>query len=184
MSVRVMRQPLAVEENQGAIVDPPPISVKIDVARSTGTIWNQRGQRAEPLVVAERALAESEDHVVTVHLVAQLNQGRHDRAHVGDAHKPFEARRAGSGFEPGVHKLWLHIPEQLLVEARKTYALAEARYKIGGSSFVELRQAQLNTVSAEIGNAHTRYKTQLQEQILRFQTGAALQSFQFMSIMK
>lgn len=66
----------------------------------------------------------------------------------------------------------LRISEQLLVEARKTYALAEARYKIGSSSFVELSQAQLNAVSAEIGNLRARYETQLQEQILRFQSGA------------
>jgi outer membrane protein len=65
----------------------------------------------------------------------------------------------------------LHISEQLLVEARKTYALAEARYKFGSSSFVELSQAQLNALNAEIGNARARYETQLQEQILRFQTG-------------
>ena len=66
----------------------------------------------------------------------------------------------------------LRISEQLLSEARKTYSLAEARYKIGSSSFVELSQAQLNGISAEIGNARARYETQLQEQILRFQTGA------------
>ncbi len=66
----------------------------------------------------------------------------------------------------------LRISEQLLAEARRTYALAEARYKVGSSSFVELSQAQLNAVSAEIGNARARYETQLQEQILRFQTGA------------
>jgi outer membrane protein len=65
----------------------------------------------------------------------------------------------------------LHISEQLLAEARKTYTLAEARYKFGSSSFVELSQAELNEVSAEIGNARARYETQLQEQILRFQTG-------------
>jgi outer membrane protein len=66
----------------------------------------------------------------------------------------------------------LRISEQLLVEARRTYALAEARYKVRSSSFVELSQAELNAVSAEIGNASARYETQLQEQILRFQTGA------------
>ena len=43
--------------------------------------------------------------------------------------------------------------EHLLAEAQKTYTLAEARYKVGSSSFVELSQAQLNAVSAEIGNA-------------------------------
>jgi outer membrane protein len=65
----------------------------------------------------------------------------------------------------------LRISEQLLAEARRTYALAEARYKVGSSSFVELSQALLNAVSAEIGNASARYETQLQEQMLRFQTG-------------
>jgi outer membrane protein len=68
----------------------------------------------------------------------------------------------------------LHISEELLVEARKTYALADARYKIGSSSFVELSQAQLNAVGAEIGAAKARYETQLQQQIVRFQTGTIL----------
>lgn len=67
-----------------------------------------------------------------------------------------------------------HISDKLLEEARKTYSLAEARYKVGSSSFVELSQAQLNSVSAEIGNANARYETQLQEQILSFQTGTLL----------
>ena len=64
-----------------------------------------------------------------------------------------------------------HISEQLLTEARKAFTLAEVRYKIGSSSFVELSQAQLNFVSAEIGNTRARYETQLQDQVLRFETG-------------
>lgn len=66
----------------------------------------------------------------------------------------------------------LRISDQLLAEARKTYALAEARYQAGSSSFVELSQAQLTAVTAEIGAARARYETQLQAQVLRYQTGS------------
>jgi outer membrane protein len=65
----------------------------------------------------------------------------------------------------------LTISQDLLAEARKTYSLAESRYRIGSSSFVELSQAQLNLVTAEIANARARFEAQFQQQVLRFQAG-------------
>lgn len=63
------------------------------------------------------------------------------------------------------------ITGQLLENARQSYDLAEARYKQGISSIVELNQAELNRVSAEISYANTRYEYLLQRSALAFQTG-------------
>src|SRR5678815_199880 len=104
-----------------------------------GFLFSGRQKEAElKAAAAEQSLRDEENNVIRDVRIAWLN--------------------ANNALER------LHISEQLLVEARKTYALAEARYKIGSSSFVELSQAQLNAVSAEIGNARARYETQLQDQ--------------------
>ena len=104
-------QTLAIQEEQCTIVDPPPITAEIDVACAPGAIWNQRGRRAEPVLVAERALAEAEDHLVTVYLAARLDQGRHDRAHVGHANQPLEPCRSDCGLELAVRKAGLYGSE-------------------------------------------------------------------------
>ena len=67
----------------------------------------------------------------------------------------------------------LHISEQLLVQARLSFDLAQARYKGGLSSIVELSQAQLNVTAAEIEQASARYEYQIQRAVLDYQVGIA-----------
>ena len=63
------------------------------------------------------------------------------------------------------------ITGQLLENARQSYDLAQARYKQGISSIVELNQAELNLISAEISYSDTRYEYLVQRSALSFQTG-------------
>ncbi|MGH9592034.1 MAG: TolC family protein, partial [Bryobacteraceae bacterium] len=51
------------------------------------------------------------------------------------------------------------------------YDLAEARYKIGSSSIVELSQAQLGLTSAQIDEANARYDVLIQRARLNYQVG-------------
>jgi outer membrane protein len=66
----------------------------------------------------------------------------------------------------------LRITAQILQNARRAFDLAEARYRNGISSMVELNQAELNQVSAEISFANTRYEYFLQRSKLSYQTGS------------
>jgi outer membrane protein len=66
----------------------------------------------------------------------------------------------------------LHIAQQLLDNARRSFGLAQARYTNGASSIVELNQAQLNEISAEIEFANTKYEYLLRLSALNFQIGS------------
>jgi outer membrane protein len=66
----------------------------------------------------------------------------------------------------------LQITTQLHDQAKRSYALAEARYNAGSSSVVELSQAQFNLTSAEITQATTRYEYLIRRAALDFQLGA------------
>ena len=79
-----------------------------------------------------------------------------------------------------VHIAWLNVntaleqlrtTEQLVRNAAEAYDLAEARYKIGSSSIVELSQAQLSLTSAQIADASARYNVLIQQENLNYQTG-------------
>ena len=65
----------------------------------------------------------------------------------------------------------LHTTGQLLKHAAEAYDLAEARYKAGISSIVELSQAQLSLTSAQIANTNARYDVLVQQASLDYQTG-------------
>jgi outer membrane protein len=80
-----------------------------------------------------------------------------------------------------VHIAWLNVnnaleqldtTDQLVRNAAEAYDLAEARYKIGSSSIVELSQAQLSFTSAQIANTNARYDVLIQQANLDYQTGA------------
>jgi outer membrane protein len=80
-----------------------------------------------------------------------------------------------------VHIAWLNVnnaleqlrtTEELVQNAAEAYDLAEARYKIGSSSIVELSQAQLSLTSAQIANTNARYNVLIQQANLDYQTGA------------
>jgi outer membrane protein len=66
----------------------------------------------------------------------------------------------------------LRITRRLLENAKQSYDLAQARYANGISSIVELNQAELNEISAEIAYANTQYEYLLQRSALNYQTGA------------
>jgi outer membrane protein len=79
-----------------------------------------------------------------------------------------------------VHIAWLNVnnaleqlrtTEELVQSAVDAYDLAEARYKIGSSSIVELSQAQLSLTSAQIATANARYNVLIQQANLEYQTG-------------
>ena len=65
------------------------------------------------------------------------------------------------------------ISEQLLAQAKESFELAQARYKGGLSSIVELSQSQLNVTAAEIERASAKYEYQIQRSNLEFQIGTA-----------
>lgn len=65
-----------------------------------------------------------------------------------------------------------HISGDLLANARRSLDLAQARFNAQLSSIVELNQAELNEIQAEITYASTQYEYLLQRSALSFQTGA------------
>lgn len=66
----------------------------------------------------------------------------------------------------------LQTTEDLVRNATDAFTLAEARYKTGISSIVELSEAQLNLTSAQIANVGARYNLLIQQFTLRYETGA------------
>ncbi len=66
----------------------------------------------------------------------------------------------------------LQLTAKLLHHANIAFDLAQARYKVGASSIVELSQAQLNKTSAEIGEAAAKYDYLTQRALLDYQIGA------------
>ena len=65
----------------------------------------------------------------------------------------------------------LRTTEQLVNHAREAFDLAQARYRAGSSSIVELSQAQLELTSAQIAQTNARYDVLIQEADLKYQTG-------------
>ncbi|HEY3761459.1 MAG TPA: TolC family protein [Verrucomicrobiae bacterium] len=66
----------------------------------------------------------------------------------------------------------LGTTEQLAANADEAYTLAQARYKTGISSIVELSEAQLNLTSAQIAEANAQYGVYVQQANLNYQIGA------------
>lgn len=66
----------------------------------------------------------------------------------------------------------ISVTERLLVHATRAYDLAEAKYRAGGASIVELSQAQLNKTAAEIAHTTARFNYKIQLSILDYQTGS------------
>jgi outer membrane protein len=64
----------------------------------------------------------------------------------------------------------LAVTQQLLEQANLALNLAEARYKLGLGSIVELSQAQLQQTQAEISNAQAGYDYRLALAVLQYQT--------------
>ncbi|MEP6671523.1 MAG: TolC family protein [Chthoniobacter sp.] len=64
------------------------------------------------------------------------------------------------------------VTASLLGNAEQAYDLAEAKYKIGLTSIVELSQAQLAKLQAQINHTSATYEYQINRLVLDFQTGA------------
>ena len=62
---------------------------------------------------------------------------------------------------------------QLARYAATGYELADARYKVGSSSIVELSQAQLELTSAQIAESTARYEVLIREADLNYEVGSA-----------
>lgn len=79
-----------------------------------------------------------------------------------------------------VHLAWLNVnnalgqlttTDELMRNAAESYDLAEARYKIGSSSIVELSQAQLALTQAQIADTNARYNVLIRQANLDYETG-------------
>jgi outer membrane protein len=66
----------------------------------------------------------------------------------------------------------LALTDQLLKQATDALDLAQARYKLGLSSIIELSQAQLNMTQAQLESASAKYDYQTQLSALNYQIGA------------
>lgn len=64
----------------------------------------------------------------------------------------------------------LAVTQQLLEQAQLSLELAQARYKLGLGSIVELSQAQLQATQAEISNAQAGYDYRLAHAVLLYET--------------
>jgi outer membrane protein len=67
----------------------------------------------------------------------------------------------------------LRTTQQLRQYAATAYELADARYRAGSSSIVELSQAQLELTSAQIAETTARYDVLIQQSALNYQVGTA-----------
>lgn len=65
----------------------------------------------------------------------------------------------------------LSATQQLLDEANQSVNLAQARYKLGLSSIVELSQAQLSQTQAQIEEASAKYDYEQQTSVLNYELG-------------
>ncbi len=65
----------------------------------------------------------------------------------------------------------LKTADELVEEAGQAFDLAQARYKVGSSSIVELSQAQLELISAQIAATNARYDLLIQRANLNYQIG-------------
>jgi outer membrane protein len=65
----------------------------------------------------------------------------------------------------------LALTDQLLRNSTDALDLAQARYKLGLSSIIELSQAQLNLTQAELESASSKFDYQTQLSVLKYQLG-------------
>ncbi len=80
-----------------------------------------------------------------------------------------DVRVAWANFRTSLQRL--QTTEQLVKHANQAYRLAQARYRVGSSSIVELNDAQLSATSAQIGEVTARYDELIQRTLLDYQTG-------------
>ena len=64
------------------------------------------------------------------------------------------------------------VTEELLASAQQAFKLAQSRYQVGASSIVELSQADLQEIQAQITAATSRFDYQVRRRALDFQMGS------------
>ena len=149
-----------------------------------------------PTVSAVIAAGDSPDHDVRlpgdygaggIQVSVPLFAGGYYRAHQHEAEMRARSaaeslRAAEDNVTRDVRIAWLSLnssrerlrtSQQLARYAADAYQLADARYRAGSSSIVELSQAQLQLTSAQIAETTARYDVLIQESNLKFQTGTA-----------
>jgi outer membrane protein len=120
--------------------------VNLNVPLFAGGYYRSRYHEAEDRArAAEETLRDEEDNVVRDVQVTKLNL-------------EYAAQR-------------MILTRQLLQNANEALQLAQARFKSGLSSIIELSQAELNQTSAQINDASARYDFQIQHSALDFQLG-------------
>jgi outer membrane protein len=121
----------------------------LNVPIFSGNLYDARSQAAALRAqAAEAALHDEENNVVRDVRIAWFN--------ASNAHER------------------LAVAAKLLEQAKLSYTLADARYKAGTSSIVELSQAELNLTSAQLTAAAARYEYLVRRSILDFQTGQSM----------
>jgi outer membrane protein len=120
--------------------------VNLNLPLFTGGLYTARRREAEfKAKAADEELRDQENNIIRDVQVTKLNlEYAYDR---------------------------LALTRQLLQNANKAQELAQARFKGGISSIIELSQAELNQTSAQIAEAGARYDYQIQHAALDFQLG-------------
>jgi outer membrane protein len=120
--------------------------VNLNVPIFTGGLYTARRHEAEYRAkAADEVLRDEEDNIIRDVQLTRLNLD-------------YAFRR-------------IALTQQLLDNASQALELAQARFKGGLSSIIELSQAELNQTSAQISAATARYDYQIQHAALEFQLG-------------
>ncbi|HUD49248.1 MAG TPA: TolC family protein [Candidatus Baltobacteraceae bacterium] len=120
--------------------------VNLNLPLYSGGLYTARRREAQfQAKAAEETLRDEEDNVIRDVQITELNlEYSHQR---------------------------LALTRQLLQNANEAFELAQARFKSGISSIIELSQAELNQTSAQIAETDARYDYQIQHSALDFQLG-------------
>ncbi len=110
------------------------------------------------------------------HLFGALRSEANSRAKADDQY----LRDLQNGIVRDVRTAWLNsnsafqrlaLTDRLLRNSTDALDLAQARYKLGLSSIIELSQAQLNLTQAELESASSKFDYQTQLSVLKYQLG-------------
>lgn len=119
-------------------------------------------QLSVPLYAGGLYSAKSKEALLKAEAAAQLLRARQDEV-LRDVHVAVLAVNTAAER--------IQVSQRLAEHADQAFALAQARYGVGGASIVELSQAQLSKTLAAIEAATARYNYQIQIANLKYQTG-------------
>ena len=110
-----------------------------------------------------------------------LFKARRQEAHFRTLEADQHLRDEQEGITRDVRTAWagatvayqsIDVTAQLLQHARRAMELAQGRYDLGLSDFVQLTLAQLNVTTAEIENLNAKYNYQSEYAVLQYTLGA------------